>query len=292
MRRLWRLGLAVAGILVELGAQTMEPKFQTYTLDYTTPVNAELQRAVEAIDRRLRVRHGIGEGLTAAGLLDLHTLRLALVRPDAIDYAASVPKIGILLAWFQERAAAGQVDATTRHELGLMIKESSNEMAAKHSKLLGLKRIQAVLESYGLYDAAHGGGLWVGKHYGKADERYVDPVGGHSHAATVRQVMRYYLLLEQGKLVSPAASQTMREIFASPGIPHRPDKFVLGLQGRGLEIRRKSGWWETWYHDSAVVTGGGRHYLVVAMTHHAKGEAYLVDFAGAVDDLLAGEAGR
>ena len=38
--------------------------------------------------------------------------------------------------------------------------------------------------------------------------------------------------------------------------------------------------------DTAVVTGGGRHYLIAAMTHHPKGDDYLIEFAAAVDDLL------
>ncbi len=267
----------------------MTPAALAYTLDFTTPEDAALQARLVALDARLRASLGIAENLVAAGVLDLRTLRLALVRPDAVDYAASVPKIGILLAWFAAHPLA-DLDGATRHELGLMIKQSSNEIAAKHSQALGLRRIQAVLDAQGFYDGAHGGGLWVGKHYGKGTERHGDPVGGHSHAATVRQLLRFYLLLEQGKLVSPEASRAMREIFASPEIPHRDDRFVKGLAGRGLEIRRKAGWWETWSHDTAVVTGPGRHYIVVAMTHHERGTDYLEQLAAAVDDLVTGGA--
>jgi beta-lactamase class A len=256
-------------------------------LNYDTPVDPSLQRAVEAIDRRLRDRHGIGDNLTAVGVLDLRRPRLALVRPDAIDYAASVPKVGILLAWFAEHPeAAEQPEAAMRHELGLMIKSSNNEMAAKYSELVGLRRVQEHLSAFGFYDATRGGGIWVGKHYGKSTERYLDPVGGHSHAATVRQLVRFYLLLEQDRLVSAHASRTMREIFASPEIPHLNDKFVAGLRGRPVQLRRKSGWWESWFHDSAVVTGPGRHYILVAMTHHPVGEAYLAELAPMVDDLI------
>lgn len=265
----------------------MAENAKNYTLDYTTPVDAALQKQLEALDARLRTKFGMVEKDTAVGVLDLRTPRLALVRPDAGDYAASVPKIAILLAWFQSHPeAATSLDATTRHELGQMIKISSNEMATKFSQPLGIARVQEVINSYGLYDAAHGGGLWFGKHYGKGGERIGDPVGKNSHGATVRQLLRFYLLLEQDKLVSPAASRTMREIFRSPEIPHMEDRFVKGLAGRGLEIRRKAGWWEAWSHDTAVVTGPGRHYIVVAMTHHAKGKEYLEDFAPAVDDLL------
>jgi beta-lactamase class A len=261
--------------------------FHHHTLSYNSPTDAALQSRLEAIDTRLRARHGMAPEQTSVGVLDLNTLRLAMVRPDRGDYAASVPKIGILLAWFQlHSGAATNLDAQTRRELGEMIKISSNEMAAKYSQQLGLKEIQAALNSYQFYDATRGGGLWVGKHYGKGSERHGDPVGNNSHAATVRQLLRYYLLLEQGRLVSPAASKTMRDIFASPGITHLDDKFVKGLAGRDVQLLRKSGWWESWFLDSAIVTGGGRHYIIVAMTHHPKGEEYLVDLARAVDDVL------
>lgn len=258
----------------------------TRTLDQKTAPDPALQAQVEAIDARLREKHGIGADLTAVGVLDLNSGRLAMVRADQIFYAASIPKIAILLAWFQTHPeAATALDATTRHELGLMIKASDNALAAKYSQQLGLAKIQRVVADYGLYETTTGG-LWMGKHYGQGTERLVDPLSGNSHAANVRQLLRFYLLLEQDKLVSPAASAAMREIFASPDIPHREDKFVLGLSGRQVQVRRKAGWWEDWFHDTAVIRGGGRHYVIVALTHHAKGDAYLADFAAAVDDTL------
>jgi len=265
------------------------PGISPLVLDYDTPADAALQAELSALDARLRASLGMTPEQAAAGVLDLRTGRLALLHPDRIDYAASVPKIAILLAYFQlHPEAAHHLDAQTRRELGLMIKVSDNAMAAKHSRALGLREIQTVLNSYHFYDAARGGGLWMGKHYGKGGERYREPLANHSHAATVRQLLRFYLLLEQGRLVSPQASRVMREIFVSPDIAHLPDKFVKGLAGRGAEIRRKAGWWEEWAHDTALVTGSGRHYIIVAMTHHPRGEEYLEGFARRVDDLLTG----
>src|SRR5205814_1416690 len=204
LRLLTALLLCAAGC-ANLGP-AMKPGFEKYVLDYNTPVDRALQNKLVAIDARVRAQYGMTTGQTAVGLLDLRGQRLAMIHPDRIDYAASVPKIGILLAWFQlhpERAT--NLDAQTRRELGLMIKVSDNEMASKYSRELGLKQIQQVLDTYGLYDAKHGGGLWVGKHDARGEERYGDPVANHSHAATVRQLLRYYLLLEEAKLVSPAA---------------------------------------------------------------------------------------
>jgi beta-lactamase class A len=255
-----------------------------------TVVDPALQSRVEQIEARLRAEFGLNREQAAVGVLDLRTLRLAMIRPDRIEYAASVAKIGILLAYFDlHPEAASSLDPQTRHELGLMIKASSNEAAARFSRELGLTNIQAVLNKHGFYDARHGGGIWVGKHYGVGSERIGDPVGGHSHAATVRQLMRFYLLLEQGKLVSAAASKTMREIFASPEIPHDNIKFVKGLAGRDVRVLRKWGTWETWHHDSAIVSGAGRRYILVALTNHPRGDEYLVKLSAAVDDLLAKE---
>ncbi len=269
---------------------TMNSKFQNYALDYRTPVNPALQTQLEKIDSNLREKYGMTTNDTAVCVLDLRSLRLAMVRPDYEMYAASVAKIGILLAYFQlHPAAATNLDATTRRELALMVRPSSDEMATKIAQTMGLKTIQQVLDSYHFYDASRGGGLWVGKFYGKGGERIGDPVCDHSHAATVRQVLRFYLLLEQRKLVSPAASQTMLDIFAAPDIPADDIKFVKGLAGRDVQIIRKWGSWEDWLHDTAVVTGPDRKYILVALTHHPRGDDYLVDFAAAVDDQIRRE---
>ncbi len=280
--------LSLGLVAATSAASPAMPDYRSYSLDGSPALEPALQQRVEAIDASLRARWEISEAQTSVGVFDLRTLRLAMVRPDRIDYAASVPKIAILLGWFAAHPNPADLDATTRRELGLMIKQSDNELAAKFSQQLGLSFIRGVLDRYALYDAKTGGGLWLGKHYGKGGERAVDPVGGHSHAATVRQLLRFYLLLEQDKLVSAEASAVMRDIFRSPDIPHKPDKFVAGLEGRlGLEIRRKAGWWEDWNLDTAVVTGPARHYILVAMTHHARGEDYLRALAAAVDDALA-----
>jgi len=279
------IGLCVTGCIAV--TSDLNRKFDNYSLRYNTPVNPSLQAKLEKIDADLRDKYGMTTEQTSVGVLDLNTLRLAMIHPDRGEYAASVAKVGILLAYFQlHPEAATNLNEQTRHELGLMAKASNNEMAAKFSRELGLKQIQAVLNSYHFYDTNHGGGIWVGKHYGKGDEPYGDPIGNNSHAATVRQLLRYFLMLEQGKLVSPAASRTMREIFASPDIPHDDIKFVKGLADRDVQIIRKWGSWQDWLHDCAVVTGGGRHYLLVALTKHPKGDEYLVDLAKGVDDLM------
>ena len=288
LRALVAVALLLAMPSASLAADPSTQPYAKYILDFISRTDPALQAEVEKLDQSLRDKFVMTRDQTSVGVLDLRRERLAMVNPDRGDYGASVPKIGILLAYFElTPRAATELDPTVRKELGQMIKVSSNEMASKYSHELGLKPIQAVIDKYNLYDAQRGGGIWVGKHYGKDAERYPDPVGKNSHAITVRQVMRFYLLMLQGKLVSPAASQRMREIFESPDIPHQQNKFVAGLAGReGLKILRKSGSWENWKHDSAVVEGKDRQYIIVGMTNHPKGDDYLAAFATGVDDLM------
>jgi len=247
-------------------------------------MHPDLQHQLESIDQRLRARYNIAADQTDVGVLDLdHPQRVAMIHPDHEEYAASVAKVGILYAWF---ALGHDVDATTQHELGLMIKVSSNEMAAKYSRIMGLTTIQQTLNAAGFYDASKGGGIWVGKHYGPGSERIGDPVANHSHAVTVRQLLRFYAMLDRGELVSPAASRAMKEIFLSPDIPQDDHKFAKGLHGRDVTILRKSGTWEDWLHDSAIVEGPGRRYVLVGLTHNPRGDAYLEELASEVDDLM------
>ncbi len=278
------LVVLIATVTLFGACRTAAPKLE---MNYETPVDPSLQRRLEEIDSMVRTKFGIAPEQTDVGVLDLRDHRLAMIHPDQIEYAASVAKVGILLAWFQKHPeAATQLDPQTQHELGLMIKVSSNEMASKFSRELGLHEIQQVLNDQGFYDASHGGGIWVGKHYGPNSERIGDPVANHSHAVTVRQLIRFYSLLDQRKLVSPAASEKMIEIFRSPDIPHDVNKFVKGLEGRDLTILRKSGTYQEWLHDSAIIEGPNRRYILVALTKHPNGDQYLEELARQVDDLM------
>lgn len=262
--------------------------FDGFVLDQSTAVDPAFQAKLQEIDLVLRTKHNMSPEQTAIGVLDLNRLRLGMVRPNLLMYGASIPKISILLAFFELNPALVQLlPPQTRHELGLVIKKSDDSLATRYSKRLSLREIQRVLNSYGFYDSPGTGGIWMGKHYGDNSERIGDPVGNHSHAVTVIQLLRFYLLLEQGKLISNEASMRMREIFVSPDIPHDPIKFVKGLQGRAIQVLRKWGSWEDWLHDSAIVKADGRHYLLAGLTHHPEGDEYLAELAAIVDDWIS-----
>lgn len=270
---------------------TRAMRMQSYRLTYDTPLDPELQAALEQLDHQVAEQLGMAAAPRAFGVLDLTDLRLALVHPDDMFYGASVPKICILLAYFETHPeAAEHLDPAVERELQLMIKRSDNQLAAKYSQLVGIEKIQEILQSkrYRFYDQEHGGGFWCGKHYGIAEPRYGDPVHDHSHGATVRQCLRYYLMLEQGQLVSAAACAKMKQIFAAPELEFNNEDFVRGLSGRDVTILRKGGLWEDWHLDTARVQHGGRLYLLAGMTQHARGHDYLAGMAAGVDDVLCG----
>src|SRR5690606_37329570 len=98
-------------------------------LDPGSPTDPALRRGVEDLDKALRRQWGMTEKDTAAGVLDLLTGRLALVRPDRIEYAASIAKIGILLAFFDlHPEAATNLPPEIAADLGKIAKLSSNPL--------------------------------------------------------------------------------------------------------------------------------------------------------------------
>ena len=143
--------------------------------------------------------------------------RIAYVNPDEMMYAASLPKIAILLGAF-ERIAAGKMflDKETQEKLSLMIRNSSNEAATEIMNRVGKAYLCELLQSsrYRLYDPDRNGGLWVGKEYSKSRAWKRDPLHNISHGATAFQVARFYYMLETGQLVSPKHSRIMKSILA------------------------------------------------------------------------------
>lgn len=205
-------------------------------------------------------------------------------------YAASMPKIAILLAAFQ-KIHDGDLDDTPqlRADLTAMIKVSSNTKATQMIDAVGgLDAVNTVLKDprYSLYDENHGGGLWIGKRYAKTGRRIGDPMRNISHAASTMQVARFYYLLSTGRLVSPQASQDMLKIMSEPGINH---KFVASLNANvdGSDMYRKSGSWRTFHADSVLVWGDDwRHYILVGIVESTDGGAILKNFVPIAEKIL------
>ncbi|MGD9303064.1 MAG: serine hydrolase [Desulfobacterales bacterium] len=214
--------------------------------------------------------------------------RMAYVNPNEMMYAASLPKIAILLGAF-ERISKGQMtlDEETLEKLKKMIRNSCNQAATEILNRVGKDYVNELLQSprYRLYDPEKNGGLWVGKEYDRSPAYDRDPLHNLSHGATALQVARFFYLLETGQLVSPEISQLMKSILGRPAIEH---KFVKGLKEIHPESRiyRKSGTWKQYHSDSAIIEHDGRRYIAVALAKSRHGEKWLTDLIVALDKLV------
>jgi len=238
-----------------------------------------LQRKLNNTLTKLGLNKAVKDKKLSVALVDITRLnkpRVAAVNGDEMQYAASLPKIAILLGAFVEiEQGEMKLDTDTRESLTRMIRVSSNADATRMLNRVGKQRLLGMLQSrkFDLYDPKVNGGLWVGKEYGKSAAYQRDPLHHLSHGATAMQTARFYYMLETGKLVGPRLTREMKSMLGNPGIHH---KFVKGLADYpDARIYRKSGSWRQWHADSAIVEAQGHKYIIVALAESPNGGAWL-----------------
>lgn len=226
----------------------------------------------------------------AVGVVDLSNppnARFASVNGWTMMYAASLPKIAVLLAAYQSIEDGVLLDSPELHGwLVQMIRRSSNPAASYLIDLIGLKRIGDILQRYHFYIPESGGGIWLGARYPLGGERYPEPIKGLYHAATVTQICRFYYMLANGEIISPERSRQMLEILSRPGLH---DKFVSVLEKHVSPDRlfRKSGDWDISFSDSVLVCDDGwRKYILAALIEDKNGERILRDLVPVMEGLL------
>lgn len=249
-----------------------------------------------ALDQAVRPRPGwrelIARHKLAVGLVDLaepRAPRFAQINGDTMLYAASLPKIVVLLAAFHG-FADGRLPQTpqSRRELIAMIRDSSNPAAAALIQRLGLPYIQSLLfqPRYRFYRPRQGGGLWVGSTFAPGGPQFPEPLQDLTQAATATQVCRFYYLLASGRLLNPTASRQMLEIMAYPGLN---DKFVALLAPTLPPDRlfRKNGTYGPTHCDSVLVWGQGwRRYILVGLVEDTRGEQTLRELVPVAERVL------
>ncbi len=294
-------------IIMILNIKVSESKNTNRELPYFLPaekiqplrqlVDKDLQKELE---RRLKQNKFwaklIHNEKMAVGLVDISdssNIKFARVNGDLMMYAASLPKLAILLAAMQSLEDGGLRETSTiRRDMRIMISRSDNDAATRMIDRMGFEKIESVLTDpkYELYDAESGGGLWCGKRYARDSKRYPDPLMGLSHGATVTQVCRFYYMLAMGQLVNRKRSIQMLDVLSDPEIHH---KFVNTLDSiaPGVKLYRKSGTWRNWHSDSVMVWGPAwRKYILVGLIDNKQGEHILRELIPAVEEILKSQA--
>ncbi len=251
-------------------------------------LQALLDKAIEAneLDSYIEKKE---LSVTLVDITDIDNPKLAQANGSTSFYAASLPKLAILLAVYEE-AHLDNLELTPEINAALvnMIRHSSNRDATYLYNLVGAPRIAEILQSerYQFYDENTGGGLWVGKPYGKQGAWKRDPLTNFSHAATGIQVARFYYMLQRNELTDPTYCPLIKETLADSAIEH---KFVKGLKSENptAEIFRKSGTWRNYHSDSAIVESeNGHKYIAVALSNTPNGGVILEQMIKHLDRII------
>ncbi len=253
-------------------------------------IDPRLQHGLEKSIDALALRDIVDDKKLAVALVDItdtNEPRYASLNGDEMFYAASLPKIAILLGAFVQ-IEQGEMALTpdTRESLTRMIRVSSNTEATRMLNRVGKQELIDILMSdrFRLYDPDTNGGLWVGKEYGKSAAYRRDPLHNLSHGATALQTARFYYLLETDRMLRADLSRQMKAMLGNPGIRH---KFVKGLSKYpGVRIFRKSGSWRHWHADSAIVEADKYRYIAVALAEHSQGSIWLPKIIQRLHELI------
>ena len=253
-----------------------------------------LQQKLDQVIQQLKLSRAVKDtqlSLVLVDITDSNNPRLASANGSTMFYAASLPKIVILLGAFH-KAEQGELELTPKiiEKLTNMIRYSSNQDATEMMNVVGLEYIAQMLQSkpYQLYDPEQGGGLWLGKEYAKHGVWKRDPINNISHGATGLQVAKFYYLLATRELLSPQSCAAMLEIMGNPGINH---KFVKGIKNvdPNARIFRKSGSWREYHSDSALIERNGHRYIAVGLAKNNKGGKWLQDLIVEMDALITNQ---
>ena len=130
----------------------------------------------QALARHKLWQELIDQQKMAVGLVDLSnptTPRFARVNGNTMMYAASLPKIAVLLASFQDFEEGSLTETPQiRADLIEMIRRSDNFAASRMIARIGLQKIERIIldPRYRFYNTKQGGGIWVGSTFTRGGE--------------------------------------------------------------------------------------------------------------------------
>ncbi len=282
------LSEGVAQQLLPLKATTS--KYANFKNLTSSSLQKDLEKEIMANPRWKKL---IQSKKMAVGIVDLSdpkNAKYASLNGNHMMYAASLPKIAVLLT-VMEAIDNGEIEETEaiRKDMRLMIARSDNAASSRLIDLVGYERIEKVMThpKYKFYSKKDGGGLWVGKRYGKGGDTNREPLKNLSHAASVDEVCKYYYMLAHGKLVNEERSKQMLDYMTDPELHH---KFVNTLEKTAPEAKlyRKSGSWKTYHADSVLVWGDDpdHRFILVALVDDPNGEQIIRDLVKPAEKVL------
>lgn len=251
-------------------------------------MESQLKNLVES---NINLKKLVEQERISLGIVDFNNPlkpKYAAINGDLMMYAASLPKIAVLLT-VEDAISKNQLELTPalKEDMHNMIRYSNNAATTRLIDLVGYDKIEAVLTAprHEFYDEDRGGGLWVGKRYAASGNTNREPLKNLSHAASAHQVCRFYYNLVYGQLINKERSIDMLEILNNPGINH---KFVYSLSKKvpNTSIFRKSGSWKNWHSDSVLVWDKDKKFILVALVQDSNGEQLLRNLVAPIEDNI------
>jgi beta-lactamase class A len=202
--------------------------------------------------------------LAVVDITNPDAIRYTFIQPDHEVFTASLSKLAVLLGVISKIRASGHPEKLEelRPQLDQMIKMSSNEDAIALFKWAGHSAIRDALYAHKLYDDDKGGLWWT-----LASAHKPEQLSHKEHLAicgTSRQVARYLLQMEQGRLVSPEDSRTIKDVTHNSSL-------VIFSQGikkafPHIEYYGKPGIYGTTVAEGLLIESKNVHYILVALT--------------------------
>lgn len=173
-----------------------------------------------------------------------------------------------------------------QHHLEEMIGHSNNHSASVCIDRLGFQYLNGALETDGLYSKQFGG-LWLGGNY--AGRNWMrEPQTHRTHmGATAKATAAFLTLLEDGRLVSPAASGEMRDLMRRAGSWFQEGLARAKPPRQITDIYAKVGLMGT-HHDCAVIerSQDGKRIRYAAVVLGAPNAQVIRDLAVQLDDYV------
>lgn len=281
----WSRGSQVASPLSPAGSAQPRPKLGGIL---GARPGTELQARVDRFVAGLPADFGT----IGIAVKNLRTGEAAAYNPDRVFEAASLYKLGVMLALF-EAVEAGELDlddpitlpewAVNASEwsvyyagdvvsgweaLEAMITLSDNPTALVFMQLLGVDRINGVLKRYGLTDT------------------HIDWSGA---TTTPADVLKVFELIETGRAVTPEASRQMREVL----LRQRDNRRIPAGLPAGLPVAHKTGSLPGIAHDAGIIYLPAGPVVLVVLTgdlaDYGAGEEAIAEAARLVADYFGGQ---